>query len=356
MTATQKAAATKAATARFMARHGITQWKPVLIVARRAVHEAVSESDSTIPAACETLGLDYRRLNLALYPTGIRSRKERVCVGNPGDLPVVAAFIEANGTDFGAWLADRADDIEAAAGAMSDPHWVPGSRKSSLAWKAALGDADWRDVLDALKRHARIYKGKVPARDLCKVTGIKYNAFVRAFHSTGKGRDGKDPGHLNILAGLCDMEPSDLARWYRDGCPPPERLFADEWGAFLADVEKIKAMEKTERKPYADGIGAKEAAKRIHGTRCYCCGFDFGLFYGELGAGFIQVHHLSLSTERSGGKVNPATDMIPLCSNCHDMIHHGMNDPGAVNELRALVERQKLANERAGIDPRSEID
>ena len=355
MNRAQKAMETKAATALFMSAHGIVQWKPVLVVARRFVFHSVEEAGTKIPVACEALGLEYRRLNLALYPTGIHNRKERACLGNPGDLPVVAAFIEANGKPFGAWLVENADDIATVTTAILDPEWEPRSRKSSLVWRSVLGGSDWREVLDALKLHVRAYKGKVTARDLCELTGVRYVIFVRALHSTGKGQNGKDPGHLATLASVCDMEPSDLAAWYRSGCPAPARSFAEVWEPFLADMEKKKILARVEQKPYKDGIQAKEAAKRIHGTCCAVCGFDFGLFYGDIGAGFIQVHHLTMQAERRD-TVNPVTDMVPLCSNCHDMMHHGLSDPAAVRQLKVIVEEQKQANSRAGIDPRSEID
>ena len=36
----------------------------------------------------------------------------------------------------------------------------------------------------------------------------------------------------------------------------------------------------------------REAAIRIHGTKCMICGFDFEKKYGELGKGYIEVHHI----------------------------------------------------------------
>ncbi len=67
---------------------------------------------------------------------------------------------------------------------------------------------------------------------------------------------------------------------------------------------------------------ARLACLNHHGLYCFVCGFDFSESYGELGKGFIHVHHLRpLSEIRSEYEVNPITDLIPVCPNCHAMLH-----------------------------------
>lgn len=60
----------------------------------------------------------------------------------------------------------------------------------------------------------------------------------------------------------------------------------------------------------------KEQAIKIHGTDCQACGFSFGRRYGDLGNGFIEVHHI-IPISQGVRVVNPETDLICLCSNCH---------------------------------------
>lgn len=61
---------------------------------------------------------------------------------------------------------------------------------------------------------------------------------------------------------------------------------------------------------------------RIHGCRCTVCGFSFPEFYGQLMDGFIEVHHLEpVSALKQARIYNPATDLIPICANCHRAIH-----------------------------------
>jgi hypothetical protein len=43
---------------------------------------------------------------------------------------------------------------------------------------------------------------------------------------------------------------------------------------------------------YERSHAARETCKRIHGTSCTACGFDFGAVYGSSFQGYIHVHHL----------------------------------------------------------------
>jgi predicted HNH restriction endonuclease len=61
---------------------------------------------------------------------------------------------------------------------------------------------------------------------------------------------------------------------------------------------------------------------RHHGAWCHVCEIDFEKVYGRIGRGFIHVHHLKqLSAVRNPKRTDPINDLIPLCPNCHAMIH-----------------------------------
>lgn len=73
---------------------------------------------------------------------------------------------------------------------------------------------------------------------------------------------------------------------------------------------------------------------KIH---CICCGFDFGKAYGELGEGYIEIHHIEPHhTFKGEHTVDPKTKLIPLCSNCHSMIHRvtGLGECMTLEELK----------------------
>lgn len=69
---------------------------------------------------------------------------------------------------------------------------------------------------------------------------------------------------------------------------------------------------------------------------CQICRLNFEKVYGKIGEGFIHVHHTAPISARGGEYlVNPLTDLVPLCPNCHAMIHR-RDPPYTVAELIEL--------------------
>lgn len=89
----------------------------------------------------------------------------------------------------------------------------------------------------------------------------------------------------------------------------------------------------------------REAAKRIHGTRCMVCGFDFEEVYGVIGRDYIEVHHIKpLFSLTEEVVINPEEDMICVCANCHRMLHRYKDKIMTAEELREMVgERRRKA-------------
>lgn len=81
-------------------------------------------------------------------------------------------------------------------------------------------------------------------------------------------------------------------------------------------------------------------AIRLHGYKCQVCGFDFAEVYGDLGKNYIEVHHVNPLAEQGGEQiVNPETDLVCLCANCHRMIHRNRHNVLSVEELKDIVKR-----------------
>lgn len=81
--------------------------------------------------------------------------------------------------------------------------------------------------------------------------------------------------------------------------------------------------------------------RKLHGGElvCECCGFNFAKAYKDIGEDYIEVHHRTPVSQRGGDYVvNPQTDLVPLCSNCHSMIHRlgGQGDCMTLDELKLL--------------------
>lgn len=94
----------------------------------------------------------------------------------------------------------------------------------------------------------------------------------------------------------------------------------------------IVTTNKYERNP-----ANRNLCLAIHGYKCAVCGFDFEKTYGSLGHHFIEVHHIvPVSSIGHEYKLKPETDLIPLCSNCHAMIHR--HDPALLPiELKRIL-------------------
>lgn len=84
---------------------------------------------------------------------------------------------------------------------------------------------------------------------------------------------------------------------------------------------------------------ARRACIRYHGLNCTACGFNFEATYGPLGEDFIHVHHIvpigAIGCEYS---VDPVKDLIPVCPNCHAMIHR-VNPPLTIDQLREILNK-----------------
>jgi 5-methylcytosine-specific restriction protein A len=114
----------------------------------------------------------------------------------------------------------------------------------------------------------------------------------------------------------------------------------DEEGAADALLEGRKVsviVNGYERNRNARSVCIKE-----HGTSCHVCHFDFGHVYGDIGTGFIHVHHLKdIASIGEEYVVNPTEDLRPVCPNCHAMLHTRKPSFG-IEELKELMAAQRL--------------
>ncbi len=82
---------------------------------------------------------------------------------------------------------------------------------------------------------------------------------------------------------------------------------------------------------------ARRACLDFHGYRCRVCDMSFEERYGELGRGFIHVHHLvPLATTHGEYSLDPLVDLAPVCPNCHAMLHR-TDPPMSIEQLRSSL-------------------
>lgn len=109
----------------------------------------------------------------------------------------------------------------------------------------------------------------------------------------------------------------------------PDQSIAYVEGATL--TVKVNRFERSQK--------AREICISHHGTTCKVCDLNFFQTYGALGDGFIHVHHIvPLNEICKEYEVNPVNDLVPVCPNCHAMLHRG-SPTLTVDQLKKILHK-----------------
>jgi hypothetical protein len=219
---------------------------------------------------------------------------------------------------------------------------VVGQREANRALQARYG-ADY-DVYRASYHLLAIKGSEEPAREIPLDPVARRLRFV-----SPEPRD-----RLTIDNGQVDAQ---QVRRLRELTPETieliERLWRDASGRDL----RRSGIEGEERVPnwsYLEGSAVRILVNRYerdrraredciahHGAVCSVCEFDFSRAYGRLGEGFIHVHHIMpLASVGRSYEVDGRKDLIPVCPNCHAMLHRG-DDPPSAEALRTIVKSSR---------------
>lgn len=114
----------------------------------------------------------------------------------------------------------------------------------------------------------------------------------------------------------------------------------------ISENESGELHEGRRRQSLSSAVERNATARRLclehYGPTCVVCGMNFEKVFGEEFAGIIDVHHLNPISQKGGDHlVDPIEDMVPLCPNCHRMIHRKKDGVYSPDELRHLIEREK---------------
>lgn len=167
----------------------------------------------------------------------------------------------------------------------------------------------------------------------------------------------KDQGYdVDLTRGLCVKEVDEKTfakvkevldsagakpQWKKPHPDAPKKFQAVR--NYIEGEHILRQTEGPERDP-----AARRECIRGHGTNCSVCGLSFESEYGEIGIGYIEVHHLHPLGGSCGERiVDPKEDMCPICPNCHAMIHR-KDPPFGIDELKNLYRGTKLPNKQQG--------
>lgn len=136
-----------------------------------------------------------------------------------------------------------------------------------------------------------------------------------------------------------------LKSWWKAYRRPARRAtLAEEVKApfrLTEGAQRIIAVNAYERDPTARALCVEH-----HGTTCAACGLDLRTVYGRTAEGLIHVHHLKpLSDIGHAYRVDPVNDLIPVCPNCHAVIHRH-DPPYTIRQIRSMIARNNKARPR----------
>lgn len=128
-----------------------------------------------------------------------------------------------------------------------------------------------------------------------------------------------------------------------------KNLFIDWSELVTGAMLSLLNIEKTEEKFLEGGVTQvltnryernpvnRKLCLIANGYICRICGFDFEATYGEIGHHFIHVHHIEkISLHDDEYYISPEKDLIPVCANCHAMLHR-VNPPMKPEMLREII-------------------
>ncbi len=76
------------------------------------------------------------------------------------------------------------------------------------------------------------------------------------------------------------------------------------------------------------------------GYNCQLCGILLEDFYDSYGSSFIHVHHrIPLSSIKKSYIVDPIKDMLPICPNCHAILHR-IESENPIAELKEIIKNK----------------
>ena len=112
----------------------------------------------------------------------------------------------------------------------------------------------------------------------------------------------------------------------------PSMLGEPAFGTYVegARIASFRLREESKRNPIA-----RQKCLEAKGAKCVICGFDSAERYGI--PGIIDVHHLHPLSDGNERETDPETDLVPVCPNCHRIIHSREGNPYDPDEVAAML-------------------
>lgn len=188
---------------------------------------------------------------------------------------------------------------------------------------------DWFHILERFPAALFDSKGYVLFK-----TREEYEAFV----TSGKGfgvNEYKTSNTLTISGGISSCD--GYTKYPEHNLPEnvfPEEIVESE-NYFEGSTKRILVNR------YERDSRARETCINHWGLSCSVCEIELSRVYGEIGVGFIHVHHLTpISSIGAMYRLDAINDLRPVCPNCHAMLHK-KDPPLTIEALKEILTRQR---------------
>ena len=204
--------------------------------------------------------------------------------------------------------------------------------------KALIFSEDWQFNPQGHQQFA--YQQSREHVRLIEEDGYRLMTFPMTYSDSKKSEDGQGPAKIDgFIPKLTERTLQKYGKsWYAtDGSS--SILLAEE----IPNSEQYAEGAKTSVtiNAYERSAAARKACILHYGARCAVCAFDFRHTYGDLGDNFIHVHHvIPIGSIGKEYQIDPVKDLIPVCPNCHAMIHRVI-PPLSVAQLHQLIRENK---------------
>jgi len=135
---------------------------------------------------------------------------------------------------------------------------------------------------------------------------------------------------------ISDEVARELDRLWRARVPMDELRTPDELDSAPSPLREGTARQVLVN-AYERHPDARRRCVNKWGMNCSVCQFRFDATFGDLGKGYIHVHHLTpIATIGTEYQLDPERDLRPVCPNCHAMLHRH-SPPLSIEELQKII-------------------
>ena len=198
-------------------------------------------------------------------------------------------------------------------------------------------------TLDALSKATGTHIPTLNAIVCSKKSGLP----SYGFSFVEKSYDELDLAEKKLIVDAKNKEATKYKEWHKVlewlGLHPvndetTESLFPDEVNEKEVITEGTASQVLVNR--YERSAEARAKCIALKGYRCSVCGMDFEKMYGEIGKNFIHVHHTTaLSSIGKDYQIDYEKELVPVCPNCHAMLHR-RNPPYGVKDLANMIKHR----------------